>query len=72
MAKNLYVDKLPYGTTDSDLRAMFEEFGTVELAVVIFDRSESRSAASALSTRPRHIRNTAASGRANQSNAPIT
>ena len=43
MAKKLYVGNLTYGTTDSDLRTMFEEFGTVESAQVIMDRESGRS-----------------------------
>lgn len=38
MAKKLYVGKLSYKTTDSDLRTMFEEFGSVESVQVIMDR----------------------------------
>ena len=43
MAKKLYVGNLSYGTTDSDLQGMFEEFGTVESAQVIIDRDSGRS-----------------------------
>ena len=43
MAKKLYVGNLSYGTTDSDLQRMFEEFGTVESAQVIMDRESGRS-----------------------------
>ena len=43
MAKKLYVGNLSYGTTDSDLRTMFEEFGSVESAQVIMDRDSGRS-----------------------------
>ena len=43
MAKKLYVGNLSYGTTDSDLRSMFEEFGSVESAQVITDRESGRS-----------------------------
>ncbi len=43
MAKKLYAGNLSYGTTDSDLRAMFEEFGSVESAQVIVDRETGRS-----------------------------
>jgi cold-inducible RNA-binding protein len=38
VAKKLYVGKLSYNTTETDLRTMFEEFGTVESAQVIMDR----------------------------------
>lgn len=43
MAKKLYVGNLSYGTTDSDLQRMFEEFGTVQSAQVIMDRDSGRS-----------------------------
>ncbi len=43
MAKKLYVGNLSYDTTDSDLRNLFEEFGTVESAQVIMDRESGRS-----------------------------
>lgn len=43
MAKKLYVGNLTYGTTDSDLRSMFEEYGSVESAQVITDRETGRS-----------------------------
>lgn len=43
MAKKLYVGNLSYGTTDSDLQGLFEEFGTVESAQVIIDRDSGRS-----------------------------
>jgi len=43
VAKKLYVGNLSYGTTDSDLRSMFEAFGSVESAQVIMDRDSGRS-----------------------------
>ena len=43
MAKKLYVGNLSYDTTDSDLRELFEEHGTVESAQVIMDRGSGRS-----------------------------
>jgi hypothetical protein len=43
VAKKLYVGNLPYDTTDSELRAMFEEFGVVDSAQVIMDRDSGRS-----------------------------
>ena len=43
MAKKLYVGKLSYNTTDSDLRTMFEEFGSVESVQVIMDRDTGQS-----------------------------
>ncbi|MBI2803809.1 MAG: RNA-binding protein [Planctomycetes bacterium] len=43
MAKKLYVGNLPYSVSDSDLKAMFDPFGTVESAQVIQDRDTGRS-----------------------------
>ncbi len=43
MTKKLYVGNLTYGTTDGDLRSMFENFGSVESAQVITDRDTGRS-----------------------------
>jgi RNA recognition motif-containing protein len=43
VAKKLYVGNLSYGTTDSDLQGMFEEFGSVQSAQVIMDRESGRS-----------------------------
>ena len=43
MAKKLYVGNLSYDTTDSTLRELFEEHGTVESAQVIMDRDSGRS-----------------------------
>ncbi|MHB8955028.1 MAG: RNA recognition motif domain-containing protein [Pirellulaceae bacterium] len=43
MAKKVYVGNLSYGTTDSDLQGMFEEFGSVQSAQVIMDRESGRS-----------------------------
>jgi RNA recognition motif-containing protein len=43
VAKKLYVGNLSYDTTDSDLRRLFEEFGSVESAQVIMDRDTGRS-----------------------------
>ena len=43
MAKKLYVGNLSYDTTDSDLREMFEEHGTVDSAQVIMERDSGRS-----------------------------
>lgn len=43
MAKKLYVGNLSYGTTDSDLQRLFEQYGTVESAQVIMDRDTGRS-----------------------------
>ena len=43
MGKKLYVGNLPFDTTEADLRALFEEQGTVESANVITDRETGRS-----------------------------
>ncbi len=43
MAKKLYVGNLSYDTSESDLRKMFEEHGTVESAQIIMDRDTGRS-----------------------------
>lgn len=43
MAKKLYVGNLSFDTTDSDLRALFEGFGTVGSAQVVMDRDTGRS-----------------------------
>ncbi|MGD8975987.1 MAG: RNA-binding protein [Gammaproteobacteria bacterium] len=40
---NIYVGNLPYSTTDADLEAMFQEFGSVQSAKVIIDRETHRS-----------------------------
>jgi RNA recognition motif-containing protein len=39
----MYVSNLSFHTTDSDLRKLFEEFGTVSSAKVITDRETGRS-----------------------------
>jgi cold-inducible RNA-binding protein len=43
VAKKLYVGNLSYGTTDSDLQALFGPHGTVQSAQVIMDRDTGRS-----------------------------
>ena len=43
MAKKLYVGNLSYDTSDSDLRTLFEQHGSVESAQVIMDRDSGRS-----------------------------
>jgi len=40
---NIYVGNLPYTTTESELREMFEEHGQVSRASVIMDRETGRS-----------------------------
>ncbi len=41
--KNLFVGNLPFGATESDLRTLFEKFGTVERVSVITDRDTGKS-----------------------------
>jgi cold-inducible RNA-binding protein len=43
VAKKLYVGNLSYDTSESDLRKLFEEHGTVESAQIIMDRDTGRS-----------------------------
>lgn len=43
MAKKLYVGNLSYGTSDSSLQQLFEQYGTVLSAQVIMDRESGRS-----------------------------
>lgn len=43
MGKKLYVGDLSYDTSESQLREMFEQAGTVESVVVITDRGTGRS-----------------------------
>ena len=40
---NIFVAKLDYSVQDSDLRQLFEAFGTVDSAKVIMDRESGRS-----------------------------
>ena len=40
---NIYVGNLPHATSDSELRELFEEYGTVEKATIIKDRDTGRS-----------------------------
>lgn len=43
MATNLFVGSLPYSTTDDELKAHFEQAGTVTSARVITERETGRS-----------------------------
>lgn len=43
MAKKLYVGNLSYGTKDSELQQIFEEYGSVQSVQVIMDRETGRS-----------------------------
>jgi len=43
MSAKLYVGSLAYSVDDAKLKAMFDEFGTVESAKVIVDRDSSQS-----------------------------
>jgi RNA recognition motif-containing protein len=40
---NIYVGNLPFDATDSDLRALSTDYGTVDSASVIMDRENGRS-----------------------------
>lgn len=40
---NIYVGNLSYGTTDDDLRDLFEAFGEVQFVKIIKDRDTGRS-----------------------------
>ena len=40
---NIYVGNLNYSVTDEELKGLFQEYGTVESARVIFDRMTNRS-----------------------------
>ena len=42
MTKNIYVGNLPFGATEGEVRALFEEFGTVESVRMISDRETGR------------------------------
>jgi RNA recognition motif-containing protein len=43
MAKRIYVGNLPYGSTEQDLRELFEKHGTVNSVDVLVDRDTGRS-----------------------------
>jgi RNA recognition motif-containing protein len=43
MATNIYVGNLPWTTTQDDLYALFQQYGTVSRAQVIMDRETGRS-----------------------------
>ena len=43
MGKKLYVGNLTYSINESDLEALFSQFGTVQSAQVIIDRDTNRS-----------------------------
>ncbi len=40
---NVYVGNLPYGMTDDELRALFQEFGEVSRAQIVIDKPTGRS-----------------------------
>lgn len=40
---NIYVGNLPFNAQESDLRALFADYGTIDSAVVITDRDTGRS-----------------------------
>jgi cold-inducible RNA-binding protein len=41
--KNLYVGNLPHNTTETELRSIFETYGTVEKVSLVTDRETGRS-----------------------------
>ncbi len=43
MGKKLYVGNLTYNVNESDLEALFSQFGTVQSAQIIVDRDTNRS-----------------------------
>lgn len=43
MSKKLYVGNLPFSTTEDDLYDLFEQFGEVISARIIYDRETGRS-----------------------------
>ena len=42
MSKKLYVGNLPFGTSEAELRTLFEQYGPVERVNVITDRETGR------------------------------
>lgn len=40
---NIFVAKLSYSTTEEELQSLFEQYGTVSSAKIIFDKYENRS-----------------------------
>jgi len=43
MVKSIYVGNLPFTATESEIRGLFEQYGTVHSAKVITDRETGRS-----------------------------
>lgn len=43
MATNIYVGNLPWSTTEDDLHALFQPYGTVQRAQIVTDRETGRS-----------------------------
>lgn len=43
MAKKLYIGGIPYSSTDADLKAHFEQLGSVDSATIIMDKMTGRS-----------------------------
>ena len=41
--KKLYVGNLSFGTTEADLRELFEQYGSTESVAIIMDRETGRS-----------------------------
>jgi RNA recognition motif-containing protein len=40
---NIYVGNLNYAASDEDLESLFQQYGTVDSAKIIFDRASQRS-----------------------------
>ena len=43
MSKKMFIGNLSFQTTESDVRAAFEQYGTVESVAIIIDRDTGRS-----------------------------
>jgi RNA recognition motif-containing protein len=43
LSKKIYVGNLPFSSTEDELRALFEQHGTIESVAVITDRDTGRS-----------------------------
>lgn len=43
MVKSIYVGNLPFSATETEIRDMFEQYGTVHSAKVVTDRETGRS-----------------------------
>ena len=64
---NIFVAKLSYNTTEDQLRDLFEQYGEVESAKIIFDRIENRSKGFGFVEMPNESEAYAAIGELNES-----